>query len=359
MYCPYEDRPSIGDIFDDAFDWSKETASVAAGGIDSSGIVKDAIGRSIDQANHDFTDHVPDWARAAAGYLVGGPIVAVEKLAKVLYNAGDALVKGERVDKILSRAGEGLLAIVKDQAPMAQLVLSFIPGIGTGVSAVLGAAVALADGKPITTALIEGAKGMIPGGPLVVKAFEFAAAAVEGVAAGHKVDDIALDAVRAALPGGNAAKAAFDTGVALARGKKLQEAALTAAKGSLGASGKAAIDEAIKAGATVQEALARVNIAAVPAVPNHPLAIGAYAMTRKMLRPGKIDRLRVVTVPHKITKLRTVSVSSHQTPLTGRTQQVRASGRDASGGGSMWIVGLGAAAALGGGWYFWRRKGKR
>ena len=48
----------------------------------------------------------------------------------------------------------------------AQIGASFVPGAGTGVSAALGAANALADGSPINDAAIEAARGAIPGGRL-------------------------------------------------------------------------------------------------------------------------------------------------------------------------------------------------
>ncbi len=64
----------------------------------------------------------------------------------------------------------------KDQlepAPMPVIRLSFVPGVGTGISAANGAALALANGKRITEALSAEARGAIPGGPLVRQAMDF------------------------------------------------------------------------------------------------------------------------------------------------------------------------------------------
>jgi hypothetical protein len=59
----------------------------------------------------------------------------------------------------------------KDQlepAPLPETWLSFVPGVGTGISAAL----ALANGKRIPEAVIAAAKEAIPGGPLVRQAMD-------------------------------------------------------------------------------------------------------------------------------------------------------------------------------------------
>jgi hypothetical protein len=91
----------------------------------------------------------------------------------------------------------------------------------------VGAADALADGQPITQALIAGVRGAIPGGAIAQAAFDTAAQ----LAQGKKLDEALLTAARNRLPPGPA-QAAFDTGLAIAQGKKVQEAMLQGA-GSL------------------------------------------------------------------------------------------------------------------------------
>jgi hypothetical protein len=141
---------------------------------------------------------------------------------------------GEAVSD-LAKAGKEALAIVKSAAPYIQLGLSCFPGIGQAASAALGCAVALADGRKITDALMAGAKGAIPGGPIVADAFETAVNAVGNMVEGETIDQAiahaALDEVRSEIVAhtGQAGAIAFDTGLALAHGRRLQSAGLDAA----------------------------------------------------------------------------------------------------------------------------------
>jgi hypothetical protein len=139
--------------------------------------------------------------------------------------AARQVARGGNVFKI---AGNMLKAGVKDVGNVlttASSVASFIPGVGTGVAAALGAAGALAQGRPITDALIAAARSAIPGGAVAQAAFDVAS----GLVKGQNLSEAALSAARKQLPGGPAAQAAFDAAVALAQGKKLQSVALATA----------------------------------------------------------------------------------------------------------------------------------
>lgn len=100
--------------------------------------------------------------------------------------------------------------------PYVTSVLSVVPGVGSGVSAALGAAQALADGRPITDALMAGVRNAIPGGPIAQIAFD----ATRGLVQGKGINTIALEALRNQLPG-NVQKA-MDFGVAMAAAKTAQ-----------------------------------------------------------------------------------------------------------------------------------------
>lgn len=135
----------------------------------------------------------------------------------------------------IAKAGKEALALVKTAAPYLQIGLSCIPGVGQAASAALGAAVALADGRGITDALIAGAKGAVPGGPIVADAFETAVNTVANMVDGESIDQALLhasvDEVRSEIERttGRAGVIAFDTGLALAHGKRLQDAGIDAA----------------------------------------------------------------------------------------------------------------------------------
>lgn len=103
--------------------------------------------------------------------------------------------------------------------------VSFIPGVGQGVSAGMAAAAAAGRGESLRDIGLAAAKNALPGGPVAAAAFDVAL----GVAKGQKLDQIALNTVRNQLPGGPAAKAAFDVGLRAARGEKINPAAVAAA----------------------------------------------------------------------------------------------------------------------------------
>ena len=190
----------------------KGVAKVAKGAVKAVGSVGKAVGKAVNTISKVI------------------PIKAVLNLTPIglglrAANSIGRIAKGENVFKV---AGNFVKAGIKDvgqAAKLASTVASFIPGIGTGVAAALGAAGALADGQPITQALMTAAKSALPGGALAATAFDVAAGLVQG----KNLGEAALNAARNQLPGGAAAKAAFDAGLALARGKKIQDAAAAGA----------------------------------------------------------------------------------------------------------------------------------
>lgn len=152
------------------------------------------------------------------------PIVGdVVHIAAEAVTAPLALAKniatGERLDHALMGALKDQVKIVKDVAPYAQTVASFVPGIGTGISAAIGAGTALAEGRSIDEAAKAAIRGALPGGQAAASAFDLATK----VASGENVGKAALESARNVVPAG-AAQKAFDVGVAVATGAKLQDA---------------------------------------------------------------------------------------------------------------------------------------
>jgi hypothetical protein len=141
-----------------------------------------------------------------------------------LVKLGGGLLRGENLLAAAKAAAKAGIADAREALRFAAMVAPFIPGIGTGVGAALGAADALANGQPITQALIAGVRGAIPGGVVAQAAFDTAAQ----LAQGKKLDEALLTAARNRLPPGPA-QAAFDTGLAIAQGKKVQDAMLQGA----------------------------------------------------------------------------------------------------------------------------------
>jgi hypothetical protein len=153
--------------------------------------------------------------------ILGGAVdgLAGTPLVRGLVRAGGGILRGENVVAAVKLAGKAGIEDTREAIRFVAMVAPFVPGIGTGVGAALGAADALANGKPITEALIAGVRGSIPGGPAAQAAFETGTQLIQG----KRLDQALLTAARNRLPPGPA-QAAFDTAVALAQGKKLQEA---------------------------------------------------------------------------------------------------------------------------------------
>jgi len=159
-----------------------------------------------------------------ARYGIGAARLALGPAA-IAIDVGSRLARGENLGKALKGGLVGQVDAVRDQLKLAEMVAPFVPGIGTGVAAALGAANALAAGRPITEAVLAAARSALPGGKLAQAAFDVA----QNLAKGKNIGEAALAAARDQLPGGPAARAAFDGAVALAQGKRLQDAAFAAA----------------------------------------------------------------------------------------------------------------------------------
>ena len=112
-------------------------------------------------------------------FVTFGPMVMTEQV----------VIEGQRIDRVAMKAFQDQLKDFKEVGPYAQMVCSFIPGIGTGISAAIGAGLALANGQPITEVLLDGVKGALPGGPLARMAFDIAQKSITA-AVEHKKFDI-------------------------------------------------------------------------------------------------------------------------------------------------------------------------
>lgn len=157
-------------------------------------------------------------ALSAASGLLAGPI-----------NVANALAKGGRIDQVLLNNFKQSIGQIKTLAPYVQTVISFVPGIGTGLSGAIGAGLALASGMKITDAILAGVKGALPGGPLAAAAFDVA----QAVAQGKPIAQIAINAI----PISPAAKQALIHGIQLAKdlaaGKNVSQALIDTALSQL------------------------------------------------------------------------------------------------------------------------------
>ncbi len=141
--------------------------------------------------------------------VLGGIVGAVNNLALLPINVTQQVLEGGRIDKVALANFKTALASVKTIGPYIQTVISFVPGIGTGISAAIGAGLALANGQSISQALVAGVKGALPGGPAAQAAFSVAQAAIER----KPISQIAL----AALPISDQQKKLLNQGLSAAK----------------------------------------------------------------------------------------------------------------------------------------------
>jgi len=178
-----------------------------------------SIGSAIGSAASSVGSSVASVAKGIAtpvAALVTSPIKLASDIAS-----------GKNVFESLKDTVKRDLSSAKEIAPYVQAAISVIPGVGQGVNAAIAAGSALAQGKPITEALVSGLKNALPGGPIAASAFDVAYAAARG----QNLGDAALQALVNNAPGGAIGKQAAQAAIAVAKGQNIQQAALGAAKG--------------------------------------------------------------------------------------------------------------------------------
>jgi hypothetical protein len=201
---------------------------------------------------------------------VGGTALTVLYEASgvaMLVNAVENIADGVRLDKVISRCAEDAAKNVTDYGPM---IVSLVPGIGTGISAAIAGGLALAQGKRIDQALMDAAVGALPGGTLAGRAARMGIAAVQG----QSLDEVALGGLVDSEQERQAIRASLRLAKDVAEGKPVEQSFLNAADVGL-----AALPDEIRKAVQVGTALAQgeklqdVFISQVPALvaPGGPL----------------------------------------------------------------------------------------
>lgn len=184
--------------------------------------------------------------------VVGKPLASVYNIGVAPVGFATQVASGANVSKAAVAGFQAQLSGVKELTPYVQTVVSFVPGLGTGVSAAMAAGLAIADGKKLSDALVEAAAKSVPGGPLAQGAFRAATSVMSGkklsaaalealpipanqksaltqaltvvdkVSKGQKVDDIVFETALKQLPPEVAA--AVQSGLAVGQAHKIQVA---------------------------------------------------------------------------------------------------------------------------------------
>ena len=203
------------------------------------------------------------------GGIAGSVLDATTSLQNLPLRITQQILEGGNINKVALGNLKQALSDVRTVGPWVQTVISFVPGVGTGISAAIGAGLALAEGKSISEAMIAAAKGALPGGAAAQMAFGVA----QGVLERKPVDQIAIGALpisdqqkrlltqgmqaaKDIASGKNVSKSIIDNavkslppqyakavqvGMAIGHAKSLQEALKTGAKGAVAIGGQAAL----------------------------------------------------------------------------------------------------------------------
>lgn len=283
-----------------SFSWQTESLYDASfGGFDLGNFVGNAV-KSAGKAIGDVTKSIGD----ATG-KIGDELKKVPFVGPLLHGVWGAMgapfdltyriAKGERLDHALIDHFKNDIADIKEVAPYAKMVISFIPGVGTAVSAAIGAATAIISGQPITSIVMEAVKGAIPGGDLAGGAFD----AAKAVVSGKDIGEVAV----AALPIPEEAKGPINGALKLA--------------------------ESVASGKPPGDALVQATMAVLPAdVQNTMKSIGAdkltgaladaafNAATKKGVKPEQAKALQIGVAMAHAQRLQNVTTQASQHPQT-------------------------------------------
>lgn len=187
--------------------------------------------------------------------IIGKPLSTVVNITTAPTRLTQSVLSGERIDKAALGSLKQSVRDVKEVAPYAQMVISCVPGIGTGVAAGLAAGLALAEGQPITAAIQAGVLGAIPGGPLAKSAANIAIA----VAQKKPIDKIAIAALPLTPDQKKAVEIAVSSAKDLAAGKRVDKIILARAEGQLPREVRSALNIglAIGHGQSLQKAIVK------------------------------------------------------------------------------------------------------
>lgn len=196
--------------------------------------VRPGVDQAVMQNDGNFVLYKPDegavWNSETAGHP-GAYLWAQDDGNLVMYwKVGGSALWSSETDGFRYYGGPGkgidfedVLEVAGDVLAVAQVIISFVPVVGQGINAAIAAGGALARGENIGDALVAGVKNSLPGGPVAAAGFDAAVAAGKAIARGESIGDAALAATRAALPT-EAARKAFDVGLAVVQGQNVQQA---------------------------------------------------------------------------------------------------------------------------------------
>jgi hypothetical protein len=137
-------------------------------------------GRAIGSASNALDKETGKISHAIQSIPVAGPLLhGVLDVGAGPFRMSEEIGRGKRLDKVVLSDLKRTTADAKEVAPYVQAVIGFVPGIGTAASAAIGAATALAEGKPIDEIMVSAVAGAVPGGGIGKVGYELGKHAME------------------------------------------------------------------------------------------------------------------------------------------------------------------------------------
>ncbi len=155
------------------------------------------------------------------------------------------IASGGRIDRVALRSLKRNINGAKAIAPYAASVISFVPGVGTGVAGAISAGAALAEGKSIDKAMVEGIKGAVPGGKVAQSVYDVS----QAVIAGKTIEQVGVAALPITSQQKQLLSSALKVTRAIAEGKKVDKTVINEAMRNLPS---AAVNAIKKAGGSKQ-----------------------------------------------------------------------------------------------------------
>ncbi len=181
-------KAKLGDI--NAKQILKTIGTAANAGIHSA----QKVGDTLINVSKSVAHAVDIPSRLLGGVPVLGDLVKMASPYELFQQAATALQHGDL---------KALEKLAKDRLSMAQSVVSLVPGIGTGVSAAIGAGLAVLDGGGLLDIAIHTAYGAIPIPPGIRQVTDTVLDAVLAlVEHPHDLTDVAVQIVRDKVPSG-------------------------------------------------------------------------------------------------------------------------------------------------------------
>jgi hypothetical protein len=150
--------------------------------------VSAASGRAIGQASAVVDKGATVAASAIQKIPVIGPVYHAQLvIASRPFAVAENILRGKNISQSALVGLRQAVAAAREEAPMAQAVISFVPGVGPLASSAIGAGLALAEGLPMDEVAMAAVAGAIPGGALAQAAYNVGRTAVVN----HKVGDLA------------------------------------------------------------------------------------------------------------------------------------------------------------------------